>query len=125
MNNFSWPKAVGFGVLIWAVMAISLWVLSSVSSLSALWAHGIVAVVGGIAAVLTTLGSDPHSGVSAIKYSLVWTAIVLILDFAVTQWLDAHVFAIWQYWLGAALVFGAPWVHTEVREVFSHKPSQI
>lgn len=120
MTNFSWSKGLGFGVLIWAAMAVVLWILGAIDSLGPLWAHGIVAGVGGITAFLFARNASPANGTQAAGYGVVWAAVVLLLDFAVAQWFDAHIFAAWQYWLGAALVFLAPWLEAETTATLSH-----
>lgn len=120
MKNFSWSKALGFGVLIWGIMAVSLWLLGGISSLSPLWAHGIVAAVGAVSAFLFARNASAESGMQAAGYGLVFAAVTLILDFAVTQWFDAHIFASWQYWVGTAAVFLAPWVQTETHQGIGH-----
>jgi hypothetical protein len=120
MNNFSWLKALGFGVLIWGIMAVALWILGSISSVSPLWAHGIVAAVGGVSAFLFARNANAESGTQAAGYGLVFAAITLVLDLAVMQWFDAHIFASWQYWVGTAAVFLAPWVQTETHQSLTH-----
>ena len=115
MNKFNWTKALGFGVLIWAVMAVALFILGNIQSIGPLWAHGIVAALGGVSALLLASNVKAESGTQAAGYGLVFAAVVLVLDLAVTQWFDAHIFASWQYWLGPALAFVAPWLQTETR----------
>ncbi len=119
MNKFSWSKAIGFGFLIWAIMAVTLWALGGITSMSTLWAHGLVAVAGTIAAFFLAQNVKAESGMQAAGYGIAWVAIVLILDFVVTHRFDVHIFAIWQYWLGAALVFVSPWIETEVQQNLS------
>ena len=120
MNKFSWSKALGFGVLIWAIMAIALWILASFQSIGPLWAHGIVAAIGGVSAFLFARSASAQSGTQGAEYGLVFAAVVLLLDLAATQWFDAHIFAAWQYWVGIAAVFLAPWVQTEAHQTLSH-----
>jgi hypothetical protein len=120
MNNFNWTKALGFGVVIWAAMTAVLWILGSVESIGPLWAHGITAALGGISALYLASNANPESGTQAAEYGLVFAAVILALDLIATQWFDAHVFASWQYWLGPALAFLAPWVQTETRQQLAH-----
>ncbi len=119
MNKFSWYKAIGFGILLWAIMAIALWILGTISSLSPLWAHGIVAALGAISGFLVASTNKPSNGAEAAGYGLVWASIIVALDIVFTQWFDAHIFASWQYWLGPALVFLSPWVQTEARQAIT------
>jgi hypothetical protein len=120
MNTFSWSKALGFGVLIWGIMAVALWILASIQSLSPFWAHGLAGAVGGIIALLFTRSANPESGSQAFGYGLTWAVIVLLGDLVVTQWFDAHIFSAWQYWIGAGIVFLAPWVETEAKQAMHH-----
>jgi uncharacterized membrane protein YadS len=123
MNKFNWIKAFSFGVLIWAVMAVALWILGSIESIGPVWAHGIVAVVGGVFAFLFARATNAESGTQAAEYGLVWAIIVMGFDLVITQFLDAHIFASWQYWAGAGLVFLAPWLQTEARQVLVGQPA--
>lgn len=111
--KFSWTKAVGYGVLIWGAMAVSLWILGSIQSLSSIWVHSLVAVVGGISAYLFAFDAKAGEGIRAAGYGLSWAIVTLMLDLVVVQRFDAHVFASWPYWVGIALVFIAPWIQTE------------
>ncbi len=119
MNNFSWSKAIGFGVFIWAIMSAALWILGSISSLNAVWAHGIVAAVGIISAYFFAQNTNAANGSQAAGYGLAWVATILVLDLAVSQWFDAHIFSIWQYWVGAALVFLTPLVQVESQQTLT------
>lgn len=96
-------------------MTFSLWVLSSFQSLGPLWAHAIVAAIGGLATVLLAAGSGPEGGSQAAEYGLSWAVVTVLLDLAVTQWFDAHIFTAWLYWLGIALVLIAPFVTYELQ----------
>lgn len=120
MNNINWTKALGFGLIIWAAMALGLWVLSNINALGPLWAHMIAAVIGGATAFLLAGNVRAENGTQAAGYGLLWAAMILTLDLVITQWFDVHVFASWQYWLGPALAFLAPWAQTETRTQLLH-----
>ncbi len=121
MNTFNWSKALGFGVLVWAIMASLLWILASFASLDPVWAHGIVAVVGGIAAYFLGRNTRPEHLDQGLGYGFTWAAIVILLDFAIIQWFDAHIFNAWQQWMSYALVFVAPLLQIEAhRHVSQH-----
>lgn len=123
MNNFSWPKAIGFGAIIWAIMTVSLWILGSIPNLDHLWVHGLVVAVGAISAFFFAQNAKAEGGMQAATYGIVWAAMVLVLDLVVTQWFDVHILAVWQYWLGIVLVFLSPWVQTETRHSLTHTQS--
>ncbi len=120
MNKFNLAKGVGYGILIWGIMSAVLWVLSSFQSINPLWAHGIVAAIGAISSYLFAINAKADNGLYAILYGLVWAAVVILLDLVIAQWFDSHLFVTWQYWLGAALVFLAPWVETETDQQLGH-----
>jgi hypothetical protein len=116
MNTFSWSKAFGFGVLIWAIMAIALWILSSINGLNPLWTHGIVAVMGAVAAYFFGRSSQAEHLDQAVGYGFSWAVMVLLLDLAVTQWFDAHIFNAWQQWMSYALILLAPLLQVEAHQ---------
>lgn len=121
MREFNWSKAFGFGLLTWGIMAVALWILGSILSLSPLWAHGIVAIVGAVSVFLFARNIEPVDGMQAAAYGLTFAAVVLVLDLAVTQWLDVHTFTFWPYWAGAAAVLLAPWVETQTQPAFTQR----
>ena len=119
-NTFSLTKAVGFGVLIWGIMAGSLALLVRVDALGPFMAHGIVAAIAGVAAFLFALSNKETTPGQALGYGFMWVAIGMLLDLAVTQRFDEHVFSTWQYFLGYALVFFAP-----LLQVTTHQPKLV
>lgn len=121
MNNFNWSKAIGFGILTWGIMNVTLWILGNFQSVNSLLTHSIVAIIGAVAAFLFVRNANPASGAQAAGYGLVWAVIILGLDFFVTQFFDTHIFTAWQYWLGAVLVGVVPWIEAEAQQTFSHQ----
>jgi hypothetical protein len=113
MNSFNWSKAIGYGVVTWTIMIISLWILGSFNSVDALWAHGIVAVIGGVTAYLLGRNARPETLNQALGYGFTWALMGLTLDLVVTQWFDAHIFGAWQQWMSYALVMAAPLLQIE------------
>jgi hypothetical protein len=116
MNTFNWTKALGFGLLIWAIMSVVLFVFGNISAIAPLWAHTLVAVVGGIAAYFFAGNSQPENATQALGYALVWAAMAMGLDFAITQWFDADIFTNLQSYLPYALVAIAPLLQIEARK---------
>ncbi len=120
MNKFNWLKAVGFGIMIWGIMALVLTVLTSINVMSAGWAHGITAIVFGLAAFLFATNAKPAGVGQAFGYGAIWVAIGLLLDAVVMRHFDAHIFTSWQYWAGYALVLLAPWAQIERHTTITH-----
>ena len=116
MNKFHWTKVLGFGLLLWAVMAVALWILGNIQALGPLWAHAIVAGVGGIVAYIMATNLKADGATQAAGYGLIFAVLIVALDLIVTQWFDAHVFASWQYWLGPALALLAPLAQVETHD---------
>jgi hypothetical protein len=113
MNGFNWGKAIGFGVLVWVVGGIALWILAA-TALSAAWAHGIVAVVIGITAYSFAINAKPSDVGQALGYGVVFVAVGMLLDAVITRLFDAHIFTTWQYYLGYGLALFAPLFRIEM-----------
>ena len=113
MNKFDWFKAIGFGVLVWAAGGLALWALTA-TTLSAGWAHGIVAAVIGITAYLFAINAKPEDVGQALGYGAVFVAVGMGLDALITRTFDPHIFTTWQYYLGYALALLAPLFRTEL-----------
>jgi hypothetical membrane protein len=115
MNNFNWYKAFGYGALIWGIASIVLAGLT-LTTLSAGWVHGIVAVVFGVSAFLFAIDAKPGHIGQALGYGAIFAAVGLALDGIFMRNFDAHIFSSWQYWLGYALAFFAPSFRSESPE---------
>jgi hypothetical protein len=113
MTKFNWYKALGFGVLVWAVGGAALWVLAA-TTLSPAWGHGIVAAVIGITAYLFAINAQPEDVGQALGYGAVFVAVGMALDAVITRTFDAHIFTTWQYYLGYALALFAPLFRAEL-----------
>jgi hypothetical protein len=115
--TFSWTKALGYGVLTWLFMALALLILAQFESVTPIWAHSIAAAIAGVSAFFFGRNAKSTSGGQALEYGLVFAAVLMVLDLAVTQWYDEHIFGSWQYWASYALVLVAPWIQEETHEV--------
>lgn len=121
MNTFNWTKAAVYGVLTWIAAAVALLILAQFESLSPLWAHSIAAVVAAVSALLFASSERPESMMHALGYAIFFTGVLMLLDLAITQWYDEHIFGSWQYWASYVLVFLAPWVQLDTRtETHAH-----
>lgn len=125
MYKFSLLRALGFGEIIWALMAGALWILASIEPNGSVWSHLAVALVGGVFAYFFARVTDIENNSQALSYAFAWTFIVVVFDLFVTQWFDKHVFVSWQYWLGVALVFMAPWFGMERKGITEMAATEI
>lgn len=118
MNNFSFSKAIGYGIGLWAIMFIvgMLLVLFGVT-LTAGWVF-LLAILAGVIAYSFATYIDPRSTGSALGYGLTWVLVVAILNaLIVTPFVaGAGLFGLWSYWLGAAFILFAPWVEMAARK---------
>ena len=109
MNNFSWAKALGFGLLIWMIMFISAAIL--LLGLKFSLSVGTLLVLSIIAGLVSySFGNvvDPQNATQALGYGTVWAATGLLLDLLVSNQQQPGIFQIWAYWLGYALVLFMP-----------------
>jgi hypothetical protein len=119
--NFSWSKAFGFGVLIWAILFVVGAILVGIGvSLSTGWLF-VLALVGAVLSYSFATNADPATVGSAWGYGIMWALIGLILDVIITQQFEAteYIFSQWSYWLGYAFILLAPWV-----EAAAHQTTQ-
>lgn len=119
-NTFSWSKALGFGLIVWGISVLSLWLLSY-TNLSELWTHALVAMIAGGTAYFSANLTEVGTTGKGFYYGASWVVLGLLLDLAITQNYDAHIFTTWQYWSGYALVLLAPLLEgTAESEAHSH-----
>lgn len=113
MKTFNGLKAIAYGVLIWGVAALALWALNF-TDIGAGWTHGLVAGIMGLTAYLFALDTKAENVGQALGYGAVWVAIGMVLDAAVTQNFDAHIFTTWQYYVGYGLALLSPLAQLEL-----------
>jgi hypothetical protein len=111
MNNFSWTKALGFGVLLWLIMFAVVSALVGFGWYGSLFTQVIAAVVSGIAAYVLAAYVPMRSSSQAFGYGFLWVGIAVVLDAVISLQYQAGLLGSWTYWLGSALVLFAPWFH--------------
>src|SRR5581483_1405432 len=108
MNKFNWTKALGFGLLIWAIM-FALGALAAYFSFGlGVWTMLVLAVVAAFVAYGFALNAAPETTGQAISYGVVFAAIGLLLDLLISNALSPGIFGVWTYWLGYLFILGAP-----------------
>jgi hypothetical protein len=121
MNNFSWAKAIGYGVSIWLVMFIIAAIL--VSGMSVALSNGTwltLAIVAGIVSYLFALGTEAATSAQALGYGLAWAVVGMILDAIISRRFQSNIFGLWEYYFGYALVLLAPWIEYETQGSSAH-----
>lgn len=123
MNNFSWSRAFGFGVLAWLIMfaATSALVGFKVNMASVWWGLGI-AVIAGLTSFILAGYSKIESSNQALGYGAMWVVMGLALDLVISWQFNSSIFTSWEYWVGYALVLIAPWLEYELRGTGVHHP---
>ena len=117
MNNFSWSKAFGFGILLWAILfVVGLLLVTFGVTLSIGWVVG-MAVLAAILSYSFALATSSRTSGQALGYGFLWAAIGIVLDLIITRQFSAGegVFNQWSYWVGYALILFAPWAEYEIQ----------
>ncbi len=114
MHNFSWAKAIGFGVLLWAILFVVAAIMAGLGVAVTAWSVFVLAIIAGGLAFSFTVGARPANSAQAFGYGFVWMAAGLVLDLIITQQLRSAIFGFWSYWLGYVLVLVAPWLEHEL-----------
>ena len=125
MKKFNWSKAIGYGMLIWAIMALLVKAAYYMGIIGSAWT-GIILVM--IAALLSySLGGriDFQNGGQSFEYGLSWIIVGFILDLIITMQVYPAVVSTWFYWVGYALILFAPevkWLGQDVRPDIRQEP---
>ncbi len=103
-----WKKLIGFGVLIWILMFVTVSIFIAYDVYKFIWMQVIIAVIAGIIAFILAGVVKPSKIALALGYGLIWVIIGLVLDAVVTARFISEIFASWSLWLGYLLVLLAP-----------------
>ncbi|MDR3643261.1 MAG: hypothetical protein P4L74_06590 [Candidatus Doudnabacteria bacterium] len=107
-SQFSWVKALFFGLLTWCTMFIlGALVVTAQLGLGA-WIMLILAAIAGLVSFGFATIATPESVGQAIGYGAVFAAFGLILDVLISRHLQPGLYAVWTYWLAYALVLLSP-----------------
>lgn len=116
MNNFSWKKVFGFGLIIWLVMFAAASAFVGFESGASLWAQMAMIILSGILAFVFARYSNIQSAGQALGYGISWALIGLFLDLLITYQFTQDVFSSWQYWTTYALIVVVPWIEMEINQ---------
>jgi len=110
VNNFNWTKALGFGVLIWAIMFAAAAVLAGLNVALSVWVMLVLAIAAGVLSYSFAVSANPQTGGTALGYGVVFAATGIVLDLVISRQFSAGsgIFGIWTYWFGYALMLFAP-----------------
>ena len=111
MNKFSWTKAIGFGIAIWAaIFIVASIVVSGLGIALGTGTFTALAILAGILSYLFAIGTGSKNSAQALGYGVVFTAVGVVLDTLISYQFQSNIFSQWQYYLGYALVLLAPWI---------------
>lgn len=111
---------MGFGALVWLVMfAAASAIVGFGAAIGTGWGITLAVAVGILAYVAGVFAESENSG-QALGYGLVFAAVGLILDFAISARFAGSLSSQWTYWLGYALVLFAPWLEYELQGGNAH-----
>lgn len=108
MNKFNWSKALGFGVLIWAVMFVAVWAAIAMGIFSSVWTQIALAVIAAVATYLFASNAAASDIGPAFGYGVIFAAIGIALDLIISQRLVPGLFGLWTYYLTYAAILFAP-----------------
>ncbi|MFZ2072390.1 MAG: hypothetical protein WA101_00385 [Minisyncoccia bacterium] len=101
-------KALGFGVLVWAVMFIVVCILLAYKMPENMAFTIIVTLVSLIVVYFAAKNIAPKSYMEAIKYGLVFAIVGIILDFLISKKFAPDIFNSISYWVSYALIVLVP-----------------
>ncbi len=108
MKTFNWPKAIGFGVLIWAIMYAVVWLSMAINIYDSVITKIILVLIAGVISYMFAANSKSMSTSQALGYGLMWVVVGVVLDLLITSQFYSTVFSMWEYWVGYALILIAP-----------------
>jgi hypothetical protein len=108
INKFSfmsWKKALAYGLLMWIIMfaVVSLFIAIGISEFTYTWI--ITALVAGLLGSILGMITRPKNLGIGLAYALVWVAIGVILDAAVTRYFAPDILTDWTLWVGYGVFF--------------------
>ena len=108
MTNFNWFKAIGFGIVIWAIMFGLVWAAIGFGIFGSVLTQIALAILAGVASYFFAYGAKPEGIGTALGYGSVFAIVGIILDLIITQQLVAGLFHMWTYYLTYGVMLLAP-----------------
>lgn len=107
----NYKKLIGYGLLIWVVAYLIACVFVAYKASDGLLAKVVILVAVIVAALFAGRKVKPNSVTNALKYSVSWLVIALLMDCLLTvPFTGWQIFASWDMWVGYAIVALAPLV---------------
>ena len=119
MTKFNWYKALGFAVLIWAVMFALVWATIGMGIFGSVWTQIGLAVIAAVVTYLFASNTKTSDVGSALGYGAVFAAVGIVLDLIISRQFVAGLFSLWTYYLTYAAILFAP----SVQSVFGESRS--
>jgi len=115
MNNFNWLKAVGFGVVIWAILFFVVWATTSIGIFSSVWTQVVIAVIAA-AVTYAFAGAARASDMGpALGYGVVFAVVGVILDLLISRQYIPELFNMWTYYLTYVAILFVPPIEAGLR----------
>lgn len=108
MNNFNWLKAIGFGIVIWAIMFAVTWATIGLGIFGSVWTQLALALIAGIASYAFAMNAKATDVGPALGYGAMFAAIGIVLDLIISRVFVAGLFSMWTYYLAYAAILFAP-----------------
>jgi len=108
MNKFSWGKALGFALLIWAAMFGLTWLAIATGIFASVWTQVVLAILAGVLAYAFATNTQSRDVSHALGYGAVFAAVGIVLDLIISQQLVSGLFSLWTYYLTYAAILFAP-----------------
>ena len=116
MEKFNWAKAIGFGVLIWAVMFAFISFLIGYEWYDFMISKVLVVIAAGLLSYLCIKNVKSTAFSEALEYGISWVAVGVVLDLIASTQFNSYLFGAWEYWVGYALILAVPLFSAELKE---------
>lgn len=100
----NWKKVVGYGVSIWILMFVIVYLLAILSVYSGVVVKGIVVLIAGGLAYYFATRMQPMDWGKGIGLAASWLVIGVVLDALITMRLDSNIFNSKALWAGYTLL---------------------
>lgn len=101
-------KAIGFGIVIWALMFVIVSIFIGFKIYDSRLMKGVTVVIAGIISYIFAGYTKPTKFSQALAYGASWVVIGIILDSLITVNFNPAIFTARSLWAGYALVLVAP-----------------
>ncbi len=124
MKNFNWMKAIGFGIVIWAVLFALVWASMSMAVYGSIITKLVLVIVAASLAYSFTPDARFITTAQALGYGVSFVVVGVLLDLIVSRQFDSAIFSAWEYWLSYALILISPMFRSEGSGVLGQSRSR-